>query len=119
MNGPGHDIFVKTVGAYLKVWLQSPTFILNSKYPTGEKPGIFCGDAKAIFLEAMTVNTEYVDRRFTHQLWKSSPFFKYVLKQYQANSDMIKTAVAQVEGLSPKDQARQSIFCQIIDDGSH
>ena len=31
LNGPGHDIFVKTVGAYLKSMAQSPTFILEQQ----------------------------------------------------------------------------------------
>ena len=57
-----------------------------------------------------------LDKRFKHPLWRSSPFFKYVLSQYQANSDMIKSAVAQVEGLSSKDKARLEYFSgQIID----
>ena len=118
LNGPGHDIFVKTVGAYLKSMAQSPTFILEQQVSYwGKTLEYFAETQKQFFSEANdAVNTEYVDRRFTHQLWKSSPFFKYVLKQYQANSDMIKTAVAQVEGLSPKDQARLEYFSsQIID----
>lgn len=118
LNGPGHDIFVKTAGAYLKSIAQSPTFILEQQVSYwGKTLEYFAETQKHFFSEANdAVNTEYVDRRFTHQLWKSSPFFKYVLKQYQANSDMIKTAVAQVEGLSPKDQARLEYFSsQIID----
>ena len=31
LNGPGYDIFVKTVGAYLKSMAQSPTFILEQQ----------------------------------------------------------------------------------------
>ena len=96
---------------------QSPTFILEQQVSYWGKTWNILRRRKSNFSEAdEAVNAEYVDRRFTHQLWKSSPFFKYVLKQYQANSDMIKNAVAQVEGLSPKDQARLEYFSgQIID----
>ena len=118
LNGPGHDIFVKTAGAYLKSMVQSPTFVMEQQISYwGKTLEYFVNTQKQFFSENdKNEDVGSVDKRFTHQLWRSSPFFKYVLSQYQANSYMIKSAVAQVEGLSSKDKARLEYFSgQIID----
>ena len=31
LNGPGHDIFMKTAGAYLKSVVQNPTYIMEQQ----------------------------------------------------------------------------------------
>ena len=118
LNGPGHDIFVKTAGAYLKSVVQNPTYIMEQQISYWGKTLEYFVDTQKQFFSEQDNNGDVgsVDKRFTHQLWRSSPFFKYVLSQYQANSDMIKSAVAQVEGLSSKDKARLEYFSgQIID----
>ena len=118
LNGPGHDIFVKTAGAYLKSMVQSPTFVMEQQISYwGKTLEYFVNTQKQFFSENdKNEDVGSVDKRFTHQLWRSSPFFKYVLSQYQANSYMIKSAVAQVEGLTSKDKMRLEYFSsQIID----
>ena len=118
LNGPGHDIFVKTAGAYLKSMVQSPTFLMEQQISYWGKTLEYFVDTQKQFFSENDKNGDVgsVDKRFTHQLWRSSPFFKYVLSQYQANSYMIKSAVAQVEGLSSKDKMRLEYFSgQIID----
>ena len=118
LNGPGHDIFVKTAGAYLKSMVQSPTFVMEQQISYWGKILEYFVDTQKQFFSENDKNSDVgsVDKRFTHQLWRSSPFFKYVLSQYQANSYMIKSAVAQVEGLSSKDKMRLEYFSgQIID----
>ena len=118
LNGPGHDIFVKTAGAYLKSMVQSPTFVMEQQISYWGKTLEYFVDTQKQFFSENDKNEDVgsVDKRFTHQLWRSSPFFKYVLSQYQANSYMIKSAVAQVEGLSSKDKMRLEYFSgQIID----
>ena len=118
LNGPGHDIFVKTAGAYLKSMVQSPTFVMEQQISYWGKILEYFVDTQKQFFSENDKNGDVgsVDKRFTHQLWRSSPFFKYVLSQYQANSYMIKSAVAQVEGLSSKDKMRLEYFSgQIID----
>ena len=118
LNGPGHDIFVKTAGAYLKSMVQNPTYIMEQQISYWGKTLEYFVDTQKQFFSEKDKNDDIgsLDKRFKHKLWRSSPFFKYVLSQYQANSDMIKGAVAQVEGLSSKDKARLEYFSgQIID----
>ena len=118
LNGPGHDIFVKTAGAYLKSMVQNPTYIMEQQISYWGKTLEYFVDTQKQFFSEKDKNDDIgsLDKRFKHRLWRSSPFFKYVLSQYQANSDMIKGAVAQVEGLSSKDKARLEYFSgQIID----
>ena len=118
LNGPGHDIFVKTAGAYLKSMVQNPTYIMEQQISYWGKTLEYFVDTQRQFFSEKDKNDDIgsLDKRFKHQLWRSSPFFKYVLSQYQANSDMIKSAVSQVEGLSSKDKARLEYFSgQIID----
>jgi len=121
LNGPGHDLFVKTGGAYLKSMSQNPTFFMEQQISYWGKTLEYFAETQKQFFStsadsAENENIEHVDKRFTHQLWKTNPFYKNVLKQYHVNSDMITEAVAQVEGLSSKDQARLEYFSsQIID----
>ena len=118
LNGPGHDLFVKTAGAYLKSMAQNPTFFMEQQISYWGKTLEYFAETQEQFFSnsADNENIEHVDKRFTHQLWKTNPFYKNVLKQYHVNSDMITAAVAQVEGLSSKDQARLEYFSsQIID----
>ena len=118
LNGPGHDLFVKTAGAYLKSMAQNPTFFMEQQISYWGKTLEYFAETQEQFFSnsADNENIEHVDKRFTHQLWKTNPFYKNVLKQYHVNSDMITEAVAQVEGLSSKDQARLEYFSsQIID----
>ena len=118
LNGPGHDLFVKTAGAYLKSMAQNPTFFMEQQISYWGKTLEYFAETQEQFFSnsAENENIEHVDKRFTHQLWKTNPFYKNVLKQYHVNSDMITEAVAQVEGLSSKDQARLEYFSsQIID----
>ena len=118
LNGPGHDLFVKTAGAYLKSMAQNPTFFMEQQISYWGKTLEYFAETQEQFFSnsADNENIEHVDKRFTHQLWKTNPFYKNVLKQYHVNSDMITEAVAKVEGLSSKDQARLEYFSsQIID----
>ena len=118
LNGPGHDLFVKTAGAYLKSMAENPTFFMEQQISYwGKTLEYFVETQEQFFSDnADNENIEPVDKRFTHQLWKNNPFYKNVLKQYHVNSDMISESVAQVEGLSSKDQARLEYFSsQIID----
>ena len=118
LNGPGHDLFVKTAGAYLKNMAQNPTFFMEQQISYWGKTLEYFAETQEQFFSnsADNENIEHVDKRFTHQLWKTNPFYKNVLKQYHVNSNTISEAVAQVEGLSSKDQARLEYFSsQIID----
>lgn len=118
LNGPGHDLFVKTAGAYLKSMAENPTFFMEQQISYWGKTLEYFVETQEQFFSGNgdKENIEPVDKRFTHQLWKNNPFYKNVLKQYHVNSDMITESVAQVEGLSSKDQARLEYFSsQIID----
>ena len=78
------------------------------------------------FIEAQqSVNSEepqspqedtHKDRRFSNPMWQTHPYFRFVKQQYQASSEVISAAVADLEGLSPADKKRAEFFSrQIID----
>jgi polyhydroxyalkanoate synthase len=50
LNGPGHDLFVKTAGAYLKSMAQNPTFFMEQQISYwGKNFRIFCRNARTVF----------------------------------------------------------------------
>jgi polyhydroxyalkanoate synthase len=50
LNGPGHDLFVKTAGAYLKSMAQEPNFFYGTaNILLGENFRIFCRNARTVF----------------------------------------------------------------------
>jgi polyhydroxyalkanoate synthase len=119
LQGPGNDLYMKAGTAYLNEMMANPSKLM-------EQQVAYWGKTLTHFIEAQqSVNSEdpqspqedtHKDRRFSNPMWQTHPYFRFVKQQYQASSEVISAAVADLEGLSPADKKRAEFFSrQIID----
>ena len=56
------------------------------------------------------------DKRFSNPLWQTHPFFHTIKTQYMISAEAMRSAVAELDGLSPRDKKKVAFFAgQIID----
>ncbi len=120
LEGPGSDLYVKASTALWSEMLTDPSKMIEQQVS-------YWGKALENFIETQQVMAagKFVveddedapkDRRFKNELWRTHPYFRFVRKQYELNSDAIEKAVSDLEGLDERERARVEFFSrQIID----
>ena len=121
LEGPGQDLYLKAGMAYWNEMLTNPAKMLENQVE-------YWGKTLSHFVE-MQQNLAQghfaapeddpdlpADGRFANPLWKTHPYFNMIKHQYLLGAKAIEEAVAQIEGLEPKDKQRVEFFArQIID----
>jgi len=119
LEGPGHDLYLKVASAYMNEMMSDPAKLYEQQVG-------FWTQSVRHFMEAQQALAEGKleapddpgpeDRRFANPLWKTHPYFNFIKRQYQLNSDAMRQAVANIEGVEGKDRQRLEYFTrQIID----
>ena len=117
LNGPDQELFAKAASSLWADMLENPGKIY-------EKQLEYWGKSVRHFMEAqqglmqghLPEADEYEedplngDKRFANPLWETNPYFHYVKQQYALNKRAIEDAVAEADGLSPKDKQRLEYF---------
>ncbi|MCY4305226.1 MAG: class I poly(R)-hydroxyalkanoic acid synthase [Aestuariivita sp.] len=121
LEGPNPEIFAQAVTSYWTEAMQNPAKIIEQQIDywsnsllhfvkvqqTLAKGKLEASDSKISNLK---------DRRFSNPLWDQHPFFNFVKQQYLINSQALKDAVTNLEGLEKRDRHRLTYFTkQIID----
>ncbi len=119
LQAPGQDLFVKAAGAYMAEMLSNPSKILEHQVSYWGKTLKHYVEAQQILatgkLAAPEDNTP-TDRRFSHELWTTHPYFNWIKQQYMLSSEAVTQAVEDIDHLSPKDKQRLRYFSrQIVD----
>jgi polyhydroxyalkanoate synthase len=119
LHGPSADVYVKAAGAYLAEMMQNPARVIEHQIG-------YWGKTLKHYVEAQQTlaRGEFKappdpgpsDRRFQNPLWDTHPYFNFLKQQYQLNAEAIRTAVGDMESLSPEDRRRVDYFTrQIVD----
>ncbi len=118
LQGPGMDFYMKTAGAWWTQMMSDPASIL-------ERQVGYWGRTLEHFVEtrntlvtgrAAAEDDEPQDRRFSSEMWKTHPYFHFILQQYRLNAEAIRSAAEGLEGLSDSERNRAEFFArQIID----
>ena len=119
LNGPGQDLMVKASHAYWSNFMENPAYLM-------EKQISYWGKTLEYFVEAQNAFTRgqfqirqadgKPDRRFTHEMWSSNPYFNFVKEHYLRTADLINSAIAELDGMEPKEKRRLEFFTrQIVD----
>ena len=119
LNAPDSDVFLNAASSYWANMLQDPSKLFENQLE-------FWGKSVKHYLEAQQAlakgklqapeDPTPTDRRFSNPLWKTHPYFNYVKQQYMLNTEAVRTAVENVDGLSPTDRKRLDYFAQQIID---
>lgn len=120
LSGPGGDLYLKASSAFLNDMMTNPSKLMGQQVAYWSK-------ALENFIEtqqALATGTFEMpeddgdapkDRRFSNPMWRTHPYFRFVRKQYELNSEAIQQSVAELD-LDPKEKSRVEFFSrQIID----
>ena len=119
LAGPNQELFAKASANYWGEMLQNPAKIIEHQIA-------YWGESVKHFVEAQQVlaqgqiaapsdpNPE--DKRFSHPMWQSHPYFNFLKQQYQINARAMEQALNDIGDLDPKERQRLNYFAhQIID----
>ncbi len=119
LQGPAGDLYVKAATAYWTEMMANPAKLIEQqvsywgdtlKHYVAAQQALMQGEFKA------PEDKGPKDRRFANPLWDSHPYFNFVKQQYLRNARAIEEAVAEVDGLDPKERRRLEYFSrQIVD----
>lgn len=119
LQGPAGDLYVKAATAYWAEMMANPAKLIEQqvsywgdtlKHYVAAQHALMQGEFKA------PEDKGPKDRRFANPLWDSHPYFNFVKQQYLRNAKAIEDAVAEVDGLDPKERRRLEYFSrQIVD----
>ncbi|MFV2053552.1 PHA/PHB synthase family protein [Aliiroseovarius sp. YM-037] len=119
LEGPGQELYLKAGTAMMAEMMQNPSKIYEEQVAFWSKSVKHFMEAQQALVQGKLEAPEDPgpeDRRFTNPLWRSHPYFNFVKRQYQLNSEAMERAVAEIEGVEGKDRQRLEYFTrQIID----
>ncbi|SMP22603.1 PHA/PHB synthase family protein [Shimia sagamensis] len=119
LNSPEPEVFMNAASAYWQAMVDNPGKVIENQLDLWSKSVKSFVDAQNIMLKGQfsaPQDETPTDRRFSHPMWKSHPYFNLLKQQYMRNSEAIKAAVGELEGLAPKDKQRIEYFSnQIVD----
>ncbi|WP_370251044.1 class I poly(R)-hydroxyalkanoic acid synthase, partial [Nioella sp.] len=120
LSGPGGDLYLKASSAFLNDMMTNPSKLMGQQVAYWSKAlenFIETQQALATGTFEMPEDDEDApkDRRFSNPMWRTHPYFRFVRKQYELNSEAIQQSVAELD-LEPKEKSRVEFFSrQIID----
>jgi polyhydroxyalkanoate synthase len=119
LNSPEPEVFMNAASAYWQAMVDNPGKVIENQLDLWSKSVKSFVDAQNIMLKGQfsaPQDTTPTDRRFSHPMWTSHPYFNLLKQQYMRNSEAIKAVVGELEGLAPKDKQRIEYFSnQIVD----
>ncbi len=119
LQGPGQDLFVKAAAAYVAEMMSNPSKILEHQigyWGKSLKHYVQAQEALASGRFDAPPDETPQDKRFSSPLWQTHPWFNFIKQQYLFNSEAVETAVADLDGLDPREKKRIEYFSrQILD----
>ncbi len=119
LNTPDPELYVNAASAYWQEVMNNPGKVLENQLELWSRSVKHFVDAQNVFLKgqiAAPQDETPSDRRFSNPLWQTHPYFNFLKQQYMLNAQAIEKAVADLEGMDPKEKQRIEYFSrQIID----
>ncbi|SEN19827.1 polyhydroxyalkanoate synthase [Loktanella fryxellensis] len=119
LQGPSHDLYAKAAGAYWAEMINNPAKLIEHQLSFWSKSVTHFVEAQALLAKGHIAAPEDRtpdDRRFSHPLWKTNPYFNFVKQQYMINAAAITTAIEDVDTLDAAEKKRLRYFGQQIVD---
>ena len=119
LQGPSQELYAKAAGAYWAEMINNPAKLIEHQLSFWSKSVTHFIDAQALLAQGRIEAPEDKtpdDRRFSHELWKTNPFFNFVKQQYLINAEAITQAIDDVDTLDPGEKKRLRYFGQQIID---
>ena len=119
LQGPSHELYMKAASGYMAEMMNNPAKLIEHQVE-------FWGKSVKHFVEAQhllaqgklsaTSDETPKDRRFSHELWDTNPYFNYIKQQYLMNAAAVQQAVDHIDNLDSEEKKRLRYFSrQIVD----
>ena len=119
LQGPSQELYVKAATAYMTEMMHNPAKLIEHQLEFWGKSVKHYVEAQHLLaqgkLEAPTDETPK-DRRFSHELWDTNPYFNYIKQQYLMNASAVQQAVEDIDTLDSEEKKRLRYFSQQIVD---
>ena len=119
LQGPSQELYAKAAGAYWMEMVNNPAKLIEHQLSFWSRSVTHFVEAQALLAQGRIAAPEDRtpdDRRFSHELWKTNPFFNFVKQQYMINAEAITQAIEDVDTLDPGEKKRLRYFGQQIVD---
>lgn len=115
LQGPGQDLYVKAATAYMTEMMHNPAKLIEHQLEFWGKSVKHYVEAQHLLsqgkLEPPTDETPK-DRRFSHELWETNPYFNFIKQQYLMNASAVQQAVEKIDTLDSEEKKRLRYFSQ-------
>jgi len=119
LEGPGADLYLKAGMAYWQGLMTDPARLMEAQTQYWGKTLTHFIEAQKAFASGQFTapdDDSPDDRRFKNPMWRTHPYFNFVKQQYQISSAAMEQAIADLDGLEPRDKQRVEFFArQMID----
>ena len=119
LQGPSPELYAKAASAYMAEMMNNPGKII-------EQQVAFWGKSVKHFVEAQHMLAQGKlqpppdetpkDRRFSHELWETNPYFNFIKQQYLMNAEAVRTSISAIETMDAAEKKRLDYFGQQIID---
>lgn len=119
LQGPSKDLYAKAAGAYWTEMINNPAKLIEHQMSYWSKSVTHFIEAQHLLAQGKLTPPEDntpADRRFSHELWQTNPYFNFVKQQYLLNAEAIAQAVEDVDTMDPAEKKRLQYFTQQIVD---
>lgn len=115
LQGPSQELYVKAASAYMAEMMQNPAKLIENQLAFWGKSVKHYVEAQHLLaqgkLEPATDKTPK-DRRFSHELWDTNPYFNFIKQQYLMNASAVQQAVEDIDTLDDQEKKRLRYFSQ-------
>ena len=119
LQGPSQELYLKAATAYMTEMMNNPAKLIEHQLEFWGKSVKHYVEAQHLLaqgkVEAPQDNTPK-DRRFSHELWETNPYFNFIKQQYLMNADAVKQAVEDIDTLDGEEKKRLRYFSQQLVD---
>lgn len=119
LQGPDPSLYLNAATAYWSEMMKNPSKLIEQQVSYwGKTLQHFIDAQEALAAGKMEapVDNQPQDRRFSHPMWQSNPYFNYIKQQYQLSAAAITQAIADIEDIEPREKRRLEYFGQQIID---
>ncbi|WP_090206599.1 PHA/PHB synthase family protein [Yoonia litorea] len=119
LQGPSQELYMKAATAYMTEMVNNPAKLIEHQLEFWGKSVKHFVEAQHLLaqgkLEPPTDETPR-DRRFSHELWETNPYFNFIKQQYLMNAEAVQQAVEDIETLDADEKKRLRYFSQQLVD---
>ncbi|PUB16223.1 PHA/PHB synthase family protein [Yoonia sediminilitoris] len=119
LQGPSHDLYVKAASAYMTEMMHNPAKLIEHQVSFWGKSVKHYVEAQHLLMQGKlqpAADETPKDRRFSHELWDTNPYFNFIKQQYLMNSAAVQQAVENIETLDSEEKKRLRYFSQQLVD---